>query len=336
VLVLSDAVRALAFLAMLLPGPTWLLLVLLGAAGLAAPPFAAARAALVPDVVAADKYPDAIALTQLTDQTTIVLGYAAGGALIAAFGAPVCLLLNASSFVVSAALVFRVRTMSGSNAVRSRRCLALAIRSILCDRPIRLAVLLTCGTSGCAMAAEALVVPLARVQGGGGVTTTAFAVSVPLGTVVATTLLTRSTDAHVNLRRAALLALFGGAAGMSAFFAASALWATGLGLAAAGAVFGVAAPTNAVIGPRLPAHLRSSAFGVLIGCLMGSQALGAVAGGLVADTLGPRTSCALFLGLAAVTACACLASISMGAPRTARVRGLSARIAHRSHLARIP
>ena len=53
--------------------------------------------------------------------------------------------------------------------------------------------------------------------------------------------------------------------------------------AIAGGMFAVSIPTNTVIGMRLSRDTRASAMGIAVGVLMGSQALGAALGGLVAS-----------------------------------------------------
>jgi MFS family permease len=305
VLVVCDAVRCAAFTAMLLPVGSTGLLVLAAVAGLAAPPFAAARAALVPDTVPDADYPAAIALTQATDQVTIVAGYAAGGLLIAAVGPRACLALNALSFAVSAALVSRMSGAYGSRRARIPRRLAAAVKAIHADRQIVLALLLTAITGACAMAAEALVVPLAREGGGGTGTSALFAIAVPVGTLVATLLLKRATDARTNLRHASALGIVGGAGGAACFTLGNQTPMFVLGLLSAGVVFGVAAPTNAVIGPRLPTEVRASAFAILLGALLGSQAAGAALGGVVAQSLGVPPTCALFLATALAASLMC-------------------------------
>ena len=53
-----------------------------------------------------------------------------------------------------------------------------------------------------------------------------------------------------------------------------------------GGMFAVSIPTNTVIGLRLSRDTRASAMGIAVGVLMGSQALGAAVGGLVASVVG--------------------------------------------------
>ncbi len=69
VMIICDLIRAAAFLALLIPMPIGVLLSLTFVAGLPSPPFAAARAALLPETVPGNQYPDALAVSHITSQT---------------------------------------------------------------------------------------------------------------------------------------------------------------------------------------------------------------------------------------------------------------------------
>ena len=82
VMIVADLVRAACFAAMLLSVPVGVLLLLAFLAGLASPPFEAARSAALPDLVPEDRYGPAVALSGICVQASLVLGYALGGALL--------------------------------------------------------------------------------------------------------------------------------------------------------------------------------------------------------------------------------------------------------------
>jgi MFS family permease len=96
---------------MAVPGmPLVALAALLFVVILAESPFLAARASLLVDILPDDRYVLASALNQLTIQGTQVVGFAAGGALVHLIGARRSLLVDALTFLLSAALVrFGVR-----------------------------------------------------------------------------------------------------------------------------------------------------------------------------------------------------------------------------------
>ena len=108
VMVVSDVLRAAVFLVLALPVPTWALLVGAAVAGLAGPPFAAARAAATRELVPVEHYGPAMALAALTVDAGTVLGYALGGAILAVASPEGALMLNAATFAFSAVLVARL------------------------------------------------------------------------------------------------------------------------------------------------------------------------------------------------------------------------------------
>ncbi len=74
VMLVADVVRAAMFAAMLIHLPVGALLVLAFIAGLATPPFEAARSAALPDLVPEHRYGDALALSGVSVQTAMVAG----------------------------------------------------------------------------------------------------------------------------------------------------------------------------------------------------------------------------------------------------------------------
>src|SRR5687768_6685215 len=109
VMLVADLVRAAMFAAMLLDLPVGALLILAFLAGLATPPFEAARSAALPDLVPERRYGDALALSGVSVQGAMVAGNALGGLLLVLLGARGALAVNAASFLVSAAFILRLR-----------------------------------------------------------------------------------------------------------------------------------------------------------------------------------------------------------------------------------
>lgn len=106
VLVATDLGRGLVVACLALPGlPLWALLAMLFAASLLAPPFESARSALMPDVLEGDRYAVGTSVTNISSQLAQVLGFAGGGALVLTISAQGALLVNAATFLLSAALV---------------------------------------------------------------------------------------------------------------------------------------------------------------------------------------------------------------------------------------
>ena len=106
VLVVTDVGRGLVVACLALPGlPLWVLLAMLFLASLLAPPFESARSALMPDVLDGDRYAVGISVTNISSQIAQVLGFVGGGVLVLAISAQGALLVNAATFLLSAALV---------------------------------------------------------------------------------------------------------------------------------------------------------------------------------------------------------------------------------------
>jgi predicted MFS family arabinose efflux permease len=291
VMVAADVVRAVVFLAMAaVPMPVWLLVAGALIAGLATPPFAAARSALMADVVPAEHYPAALVVHQVTLQSGAVGGYLVGGVLVAAFGARVALAVDGATFVASAlALVpLAARPLRPAAASTGAR-LHAAFAAVRSDRLICWAIGLAASSAAGATVGEALVAPAGRSAGFSTTTIGVLAATVALGATVAALAVPAGLDDRRLLRAAAILAAAGSFIGIVGFLLPARMPSALLPYIGIGIVFAVALPTNAVAGGRLPSEVRSSAFGMLVGLLMGAQAAGAALGGVAAGWFGNGT-----------------------------------------------
>ena len=121
VMVVCDLSRALLVIIMALPGvPIAVLVGLLVLVTLVSAPFTSARAALYPDILANDRYVVGTAITLTTIQFAQVLGFAAGGAMVAFLGVRVSFLVDAVTFAVSA-VITRIWVRSRPAARPARR-----------------------------------------------------------------------------------------------------------------------------------------------------------------------------------------------------------------------
>ncbi len=119
IMIVSDLVRgviALAFLAGIPQGRTWLLYALSGLLMFASPFFTAGRASILPTIAPRDELHPANSLTQLTQWTTVMIGSFLGGTSIAGFGYKWAFVFNAFSFLFSAACISRLRLPPGSRS----------------------------------------------------------------------------------------------------------------------------------------------------------------------------------------------------------------------------
>jgi MFS family permease len=106
VMIACDLGRMALVAVMTLPGvPLAVLVVLLFVVTAGGTPFTSARAAIYPDILAGDRYVVATAVSLTTFQFAQVIGFAAGGAIVAFFGVRTSLLTDAATFGLSALLV---------------------------------------------------------------------------------------------------------------------------------------------------------------------------------------------------------------------------------------
>jgi hypothetical protein len=106
VLVTCDLARAALYGSLavpVLPAPAMIAIALL--AGFFSVPFEASRAALMPDVLADDRYLLASGLTAATNQVSRLAGFALGGVIVAAADPVGAIVIDAATFLISAALI---------------------------------------------------------------------------------------------------------------------------------------------------------------------------------------------------------------------------------------
>ena len=106
VMVVCDVVRTVLIAAMAVRGvPIGVLVALLFAATMFAPPFESARAAITPDIVPGELYPLGAAVIQTTFLAGQVLGAVGGGLTVAFIGVRPALIIDAATFVLSALFI---------------------------------------------------------------------------------------------------------------------------------------------------------------------------------------------------------------------------------------
>lgn len=324
VMVLSDLARAGVF-AVLAAFPSMPTSAILGAtlvAGLATVPFEAARSAAVLDVAPKSQAPTAVTLGQATQSLALVVGWAAGGLLLATLGARGALAVNGVSFLASAALLSRLPALrplaAGANSSlrAAARGLRVAAGALLADRWVRRAAGLAIAAVAPATAVQALVVPAVTQSWRTPALAAVLLGLASLGDLVLSASVSTERGEADLVRRATLYAL------LPALVAVG-LLTTGVpavqagGFVASGLAMAALAPAAAALGPRLPAAHRAAAYTLLATGLTTAQMGLTVVGGLVADVTSPATAAALLMllpvagGLAALRA---TMSVSAGMP----------------------
>lgn len=186
VMVGTDLVRAAAFLLVLVPAPVGVTVALAAVAGLATPAFHGARSAAQVEVVPAEHYGPSVALTGVTQDVTVLLGYLLGGLALGLGDPSTALVVNAASFGLSAVVLSGLgplparvgpstgagdgsddRTEGAAAGAGAATGLRTAAAFVMGDPVVRRALLLTLVATFSATASETLLVVYAVRDLGG-------------------------------------------------------------------------------------------------------------------------------------------------------------------------
>ncbi|MBM2620797.1 MFS transporter [Actinoplanes sp. LDG1-06] len=308
VLIGCDIARAALIALVAVPGlPLWVAIVLLYAAHLFSPPFVAARAAIMPEVLPGEAYIAGNGLSNITSQLGQLFGFVAGGVIVAAVGPVWSLLGNAVTFVLSALLiaagiVHRPAALPEGSPEGLLAQTRDGFRYILADPWLRTCLALVWVASAFSFAPEAIAYPYAVTLGGGpaaaGLLLAAPCVGFLLGAIVFTRVVTPETRERL-LRPAALLSTLA----LTPALAHPGLPVVLLLLVLAGAGASFIVPLNAVFVRRVAPEFRGRAMGVASSGLLVGQGLAFLAAGAAVQAgLTPATVAGLsgLLGTAAV------------------------------------
>ncbi|WP_165865780.1 MFS transporter [Vallicoccus soli] len=335
-MVAADLVRAVLLLLMALPGvPLQVLLLLLLLAELCAPPFAAARAAALPDVLPGDRYVVGSAVTTVTTQVAQAAGFALGGLLVAVLGARGALALDAVTFLASAALV---RLLVGehrppraaslrADAAGTAAWLRAEARGLVASSREGLALLahrrdlLTLAGLGwlCAfyVVPEGLAAPWADALGGGEREVGLLLAAAPAGSVVGALVLSRLVDPPRRLALMGPLAVLGCAALALSLLRPGLVGSLAL-LAVSGAAAAYQLPANAAFVAAVPPESRGQAFGLVQSGINVVQGAAILLAGAVAQAVDVLVVVGT-AGLLGCVAALLLWRAWLGAPAPARV-----------------
>ena len=205
VMVVCDVLRAALVLVIAVPKlPTASLIVLVTLVSLLEPPFSAARAALVPEIVGeGDSYVAASTLGNSTNQLAVVVGFAVGGALVVLVGAHTTLVIDALSFALSAFVAYRFVAHRPAALTETSPWLTEVMEGahvVFRDAKLRWLVVTSWIVVGTMVTAEAIAIPYAHAAGRGALTAGLLSAAVPLGMVVGALILGRAIRAETAER----------------------------------------------------------------------------------------------------------------------------------------
>ncbi|PZG29416.1 MFS transporter [Spongiactinospora gelatinilytica] len=302
VMIWCDVVRAAMVALMAVPGmPFWALCGLVFCVVLLGAPFSAARAALLPEVLDGDRYVAGSALQNMTNQAVQMLGFAAGGAVIAGIGPYRALALDAATFLASALfLISGVRRRPGAarDPAGGESMLATAVagaRLVFGERRLRTLVMFA-WLCGFYILPEGIAVPYAATLAADPaklpMVTGLLMAAMPAGTVLGAFWFGRFVQPETRLRMMGWLAMLTcapliGCALRPSLWVVLGLWV----LSGVGGAYQLAA--NAAFVQSVPAERRGQAFGLVQSGLLAVQGLGILVGGFAAQELGPELVVAL-------------------------------------------
>jgi MFS family permease len=330
VMIACDLIRCALVLVMAVRGvPLAAMVVLLFIVTLAGAPFLSARAAVIPEVLAGDRYVMGTAVALTTNQFAQVVGFAAGGAIAGFLGTGKALVIDAATFAGSA-LILRLwvryrpapqpgtaadSTAAGGAAARPARLAALAggVRLVFGNAALCIPMLFGWLTAFYD-APEGVVTPLARSLGGGAVAVGIILASQALGVAVGAILFSRLLSPQARLAWMGPLAVVNCAVLM--FMALRPPLAGVLViLAGSGLCCAYQLAANSAFVSAAPDEQRSQAFGLAVGGMSLGQGTVMIVAGAVTETVNPELVIAACGGLGAVTAALLAVSWSRSSAR---------------------
>jgi hypothetical protein len=296
-MIVCDCGRCFLILIAATPGcPTALLIGLVALSALLQPPFTAARAATIPEIVGeGDRYTAAATLTNATLQLAVLAGFSTGGVLTASLGANITLLVDGVTFGISALIVTRCvdersAAHTPSTTWRSEATAGWAV--IFHSERLRWLVTTSWILVGVVVVTEAIAVPYAHAHGGGATTAGLLSASMPLGTAVGALVLGRIIDADRVERAMPILAVATPISlALTALNPEPTLAATEWFVA--GALSAVTVFANRIFVVAVPKEIRGRAFGVAAAGIAGAQGIGTLAVGVMASRVSPATAVGL-------------------------------------------
>lgn len=292
VMIGSDLLRAglIALVAVpSLPLPAVCLLIF--AVTLLAAPFESARAATMPDVLPGDRYVVGSAVSNVTQQFAQVLGYGGGGLVLLALSPRQALVLDAGTFLVSAALLragVRDRPPAAEPGARTGTFADVrAGAAVVLGTPLlRALVLLAWAGAAFAVVPEGLVAPYARDLHGGAGTVGLLLAAAPAGAVVGALLVGRLVAPARRLQLLVPLAALA-VAPLLGFVLRPGLPVSLLLLALSGVGGAFQLPANAAFVATVPSRLRGRAFALVAAGLYAGQGLAILLAGVLATVVAP-------------------------------------------------
>lgn len=296
VLIGCDLLRAVVVGALVIPGlPVWLLILMIFISELAAPPFESTRSALAPQLLPDDSYVIGVSLIGALHQVAQVVGFAVGGLALAVVSAQQALMVDAVSFVISAALLagLAVRPASAGHETDSLLSgTAAGLRHVFMSPRLRLLVLMAWLACAVAVVPEGLAAPYALHLGYGSGVVGLLLSTVPLGCAIGGLVVTRLVSPEHRMRLLVPLVALASVPllplALDPPLPVVVVLLTASGAGAASLVL-----VSTTVGREVEPAMRGRVFAVAASGLMVTQGLGVLAGGALAEVLSVHLVLAL-------------------------------------------
>jgi predicted MFS family arabinose efflux permease len=306
-LVVGDLLRAMLLALMAVPGlPLAVLAALLVVAVVIGTPWKAAESALVADILAGERYVVGVGLRVATVQGAQLVGFALGGAAVAAVGARPALLIDAATFAVSAAVMrlgLRDRPAAGAanepGAPQAARWMD-GVRAASGSRQLRLLLGLS-WLAGLFIVPEGLAAPYADAIGGGASTVGILLAANPAGLLAGSLLYSRWLSPRLRTAAVGPLAVASGLPLLLCWNTPGLPVAVALlALSGAASAYQVQVMTEFVT--AVPGRRRGQAIAIASAGLLVAQGLGLLGGGALAQFWRVGPAIAVSGGLGALLA----------------------------------
>lgn len=290
----GDLARAAIVAVMTLPHvPIGMLLALVACAELLSPAIDAAASSVMPELLPGDSYVVGVSVNQALAQAAQLVGFGAGGAVVAGLGARGAIGLDAASFLVSAVLVRLAlssphpppRTATRASYWQETRA---GFAGALGRRRPRTLLLIAWWGAAVLLVPEALAAPLSAVTGHGGDSQTGWLLAAqPAGMILGSFALGRLVGPAQRLALLRPLAL-ASTLPLIGFVLRPSLPGALLLLLLSGALWSYQVPLQGAFVAEIPADLRGRAFGVAASGIQVAQGIGVLIGGALAEVVGVR------------------------------------------------
>lgn len=295
VLIASDLIRAGAVALMTVPRlPLGVLLALLLASSMLAPPFESARSATWPEILAGEVYVVGNAVVSTTLQLGQIFGFAVGGTLVGLMTARGALGVDAVTFLASALCVAigvhrrpATRPPDAESSVWAET--RAGMRLVLGTPSLRAMVLLVWVASGTCFGWEGVVAPWsAELRGSTSLAVGLLLAAASFGTFVGSVVLGRLVRPVTRNRLMMPFAVLAPLMLVPTAWVHS-LWLALLPLALTGFFVAFNIPLNGLFVRAVPGDMRGRAFGVAQSGLQAAQGVGVLLVGAASVAFAPST-----------------------------------------------